>query len=101
MDVEYRLRMDEWLGRNPLRRWRLAQASQPSLGQITKTLEMSRGTSSFWEMGSAEPAPENMAKLVALLGDPQLPQKWAGWLAERPKLTGTSNDSPTGGTAER
>lgn len=88
MQTSIHVRMEgmirEWHRKNPLRIWQMQ--SDLSQDVITQILGVGPRTWQCWATGLYPPNKENWAKLVKLIGDEQMPQKWDEWHATKPDV---------------
>lgn len=81
----YKSKRDEWVERNPLRMWR--KANKITLMKLAPQIECSILAVQLWESGSNRPNPKNMDKLIRIMRDPTLPQRWTAWAQSCPRWT--------------
>lgn len=74
----------EWEDTNPLRIYRKARDPWIPAVEISIILDVGMSTVQLWEYGSSYPNQHNMVKLVKLLGDQGLPDKWQAWFDLKP-----------------
>jgi DNA-binding transcriptional regulator YiaG len=70
-----------WHEKNPLRKWR-RENDMPIMATASQ-LRVSMTIVQLWENGVHVPSPENMAKIVGLIG-PTAERRWKTWLKARP-----------------
>lgn len=79
-----RAEMNEWIERNPLRRWRKS-AAMP-LAEVSSRLGVGITAIKYWEWGTSRPIPENMQRIGRLIGAvASVDARWTRWYNQRPQ----------------
>jgi hypothetical protein len=81
---EYREAVKEWVDRNPLRAWRLAQTPKVGILECAGLVGVGMSMMQMYERGAHKPGPSKHAAVARLLG-PDWPEQWDAWLAAKPK----------------
>ena len=76
--------MNDWRDENPLRAWRRKTGTKART--VADRLEVSNITIMHWEKGDKTPKPENLKAIGRLIGDVNIRQSWARWIANDPSL---------------
>lgn len=76
------VRVQEWLSRNPLRRWRV-HWRRPA-PEVELQLRLPRGQIREWETGTAVPDAHVLRALARMTGITDLTARWARWTSLRP-----------------
>lgn len=69
---------------NPLRQWR--EHKSVTLQEISSLVGRSISILQRWERGANVPGESDWPKLVLLTGNDNLPEEWAQWLTNIPRL---------------
>lgn len=78
-----------WREECPLRKWRKSHEPPITIVDAASMLGVSMTLIQLWEKGVHYPSPENMTKLVSILGA-KTPGVWASWLNQKPIQIGMS-----------
>lgn len=79
-------KMDKWLARNPLRKWRTATST--TLVMASAQAGVSRQTWWGWENGTYSPGDWNLPFLAQILKDKKIGEKIAAWKKKCPVQRG-------------
>jgi DNA-binding XRE family transcriptional regulator len=83
--------IDEWLGANPLYKWRGKPAAPRSMRAAALEIGVSQQAVMFWERGENDAMPKHryMVRMAALmnLSTATLYTKWQAWLNAKPAET--------------
>jgi transcriptional regulator with XRE-family HTH domain len=76
--MEFDAKTQERFMANPLWRWRVA--NRRDAREVESALGLPHGRVQAWELGTATPDPDNLRRLAALTGVPDLDAQWRVWL---------------------
>lgn len=75
----------EWVARNPLRAWRLAQTPKVTILEAASLLGVGMSMVQMYERGAHKPGPDRAAAFAKVLGS-DWSSRWDDWLAAKPAL---------------
>ena len=74
---------EEWIRRNPLRVWRLADKFKVTQGEVATLMGVSEQSVRNWEHGAMGVTDANLSKLQEVTEVPAFIKKWKAWEGER------------------
>lgn len=77
MALDIKSQTKEWIEDNPLRIWR--KSNGLSMRDLAANIGVNLMSVQGWEVGNSFPNPENMASIVQLTNDLDLPRRWFEW----------------------